>query len=130
MTEDQFRAQQLRAYLTSALNGTGNVDLQWAVPTPMNFYWRQAEVPNLQALAEELLSDADFRAIQLGTWLNTPNGELISGVVLQLLPYPYSGEAKLLIEALELAAKMQRTNGNRRVRILAGAAVLALIALA
>jgi hypothetical protein len=129
MTEDELRQQHLHNYLSAALRGQGAVDLRWAaLRTPMDPYWMQTSLPGVEALATELLDDAEFRAIQLGTWLNTPDGQLISSVVLTLVPAVYRPETKLLIRALQLAAEMQQSAGKERAgQVLVGALVAAIL---
>lgn len=72
---------------------------------------QQAVADQLSAeqLAGQLLEMAGFRALRLGTWLNTPDGELIAAAVESLTPPPYKVDAQLLIEALKLAATKQRS---------------------
>jgi hypothetical protein len=133
MTEDELKQQSLYDYLSEALRGQGAVDLRWAaLRTPMDPYWMQTSLPEVEALATQLLDDAEFRAIQLGTWLDTPDGQLISSAVLTLLPPAYRPETKLLVEALQLAAQMQQDAGKQRAgRVLIGSlGVAALIAIA
>ncbi len=59
-------------------------------------------------VASQLLESAGFRALHLGSWLNTPDGELIAAAVEMLTPAPYDGDAKLLVEAVTIAAAKQR----------------------
>jgi hypothetical protein len=59
-------------------------------------------------IAQELLAIAEFRALRLGSWLNTPNGELIAAAVEQLTPPPYRMDTDLLIDALQIAARSQQ----------------------
>jgi hypothetical protein len=59
-------------------------------------------------IAQELLAMAEFRALRLGSWLNTPNGELIAAAVEQLTPPPYRMDTDLLIDALQIAARSQQ----------------------
>ena len=59
-------------------------------------------------VAERLLADAGFRALRLGTGLNTPDGELMAAVAEMLTPPPYQADMELLVEALNLAVAMQQ----------------------
>ncbi len=61
-----------------------------------------------QQIAEQLLADAEFKAIKLGTILNTPDGQLLAGAVGALTPPPYDEDIALLVEALQIAAKLQQ----------------------
>lgn len=79
-------------------------------------------------VAAWLLGDAEFKALKLGTWLSTPDGELVSAAVTALLPAPYAQDAELLGEALKLAAKQQQADARKT--ILAGVAVGSALAVA
>lgn len=77
-----------------------------------------------QALGNSLAADIGFQALRLGTWLNTPDGELIASAVGQVLPPQYRPEYQLVVDALQLAARKQRTAGwQRAVGVAAGAVV-------
>jgi hypothetical protein len=65
-------------------------------------------------IAAHLFADAGFRSLQLGTWLNTPNGQLITEAVESLTPPPYREDIQLLVEAVTLAAKLQQDAGRER----------------
>ena len=73
-------------------------------------------------VARDLLANAEFRALQLGTWLNTPDGELITAAVEAITPPPYREDIELLAEALKLAAQAQRGEGIGRAILTTGAA--------
>jgi hypothetical protein len=92
-----------------------------ATPTMASTY-------NATQIAEFLLADAEFRALKLGTWLSTPDGEILAAAVTALAPPPYNEDAKLLIEALQLAARQQQNEARKT--ILAGVAVGGVLALA
>lgn len=77
-------------------------------------------------IAKALLEDAEFRALKLGTWLNTPDGELLAAAVTTLAPPPYQEDAKLLIEALQFAAQQQQADA--RTKLLAVGALVAVVA--
>jgi hypothetical protein len=87
-----------------------------------------ASAYNAAAIAEALLADADFRALRLGTWLSTPDGELVAAAVAALSPPPYDQDITLLIEALKLAA--QRQHDEARQKLAAGFLGAAAIAIA
>ena len=59
-------------------------------------------------IGQELLAITEFRALRLGSWLNTPDGELIAAAVEQLTPPPYRVDIELLIDALQIAARSQQ----------------------
>lgn len=116
--------QALTAYLTRFIG-------PWPKPDP----W--AWLPASPAVASQytardvagwLLRDAEFRALKLGTWLSTPDGQLVAAAVEALAPPPYGQDAELLITALQFAAQQQQTEA--RQKILAGVAVGGVLALA
>jgi hypothetical protein len=72
-------------------------------------------------IAQELLGCAEFRALQLGTWLGTTNGEIITQAVEAVMPPFYAEDVALIVEALNLAAAMQQREGRQKA--LVGAAV-------
>ena len=82
-----------------------------------------------EALGAALADDAGFRAIQLGTWLNSPDGEFISEAVGQVLPPNYRPEYQLVVDALKFAAARQHDVGVQRAVGVGVLAVLAVIAL-
>jgi hypothetical protein len=89
-----------------------------------------AQRHSAEEIAGQLYADANFRALQLGTWLNTPDGELLAAAVEALTPPPYQQDIELLVEALQLAAKMQQRDARGNavaagLLIAAGGALLA-----
>jgi hypothetical protein len=60
-------------------------------------------------VAGQMLQTVGFRALRLGSWLNTPDGELIVAAVELLTPPPYAIDAELLVDALKIAANRQRS---------------------
>jgi len=68
-----------------------------------------------QELAENLAADAEFRTLQLGTWLNRPDVELITAAVEAITPPPYRQDIELLIQGIQLAAQLQRRDGWKSV---------------
>jgi hypothetical protein len=86
-----------------------------------------ASVYTPEQVADSLLADADFRALGLGTWLNTPSGELLAAAVTALKPPLFQQDTELLIEALRLAAQRQQTEARQKIAVgLLGGAVLAI----
>jgi hypothetical protein len=77
-------------------------------------------------IADALLADAEFRALRLGTWLNTPPGELVAAAVTALTPPPYQEDVDLLVQALQLAAQRQHAEARQKLAVgLLGGAALA-----
>lgn len=73
-------------------------------PQPAMAYQVSAE-----ELAGQIFETVGFRALRLGSWLNTPDGELMAAAVELLTPPPYQVDAKLLADALKIAATKQRS---------------------
>lgn len=71
-------------------------------------------LPAVGQVAAELVRDTEFRALQLGTFLNTPTGEFIEQAVALAVPRAFTPEFALLVDALRLAAELQQgeTRGN------------------
>jgi hypothetical protein len=67
-----------------------------------------------QALGNALAAEVGFQALRLGTWLNTPDGDLIASATGQLLPPQYRPEYQFVVDALQFAASKQRTAGWQR----------------
>jgi hypothetical protein len=83
---------------------------QWprqGFPPYLGYSPSMASAYSAQQIAEALFADAEFRALKLGTFLNTPDGQLLAAAVEALTPPPYRDDIALLVEALQLAAKMQ-----------------------
>jgi hypothetical protein len=83
--------------------------------------------PSAEELAEQLLADAEFGAIRLGTFLDTPDGELLVTAVELVSPPFYRDDIELLVAALKLAARIQQRQ-QRLGGVLIGAAAVALVA--
>jgi len=82
-----------------------------------------AERSSSEEIAAHLFANAEFRSLQLGTWLNTPNSQRIAAAVENLTPPLYREDIHLLTDAVTVAAKMQHDAG--RERALAAGLVLA-----
>jgi hypothetical protein len=86
-----------------------------------------------EQLGVALADDVGFRALQLGSWLKSPDGSFIAEAVGQLIPPEYRPEYRLVVEALELAASHQHEAGQQQaigIAILAAAALVLLRLLA
>jgi len=106
---------------------TDFLDQHVSLPRRVNgraFGWRPAiERPSTAELAGQLLTTAEYRALGLGSWLGTPDGEFFTAAVEAVSPPFYRQDEELMVDALKLAAKMQ--SGNQRA---AGALALAALA--
>ncbi|HXV04847.1 MAG TPA: hypothetical protein VFP23_02955 [Solirubrobacterales bacterium] len=68
--------------------------------------------PTAEEIGRWFLQDAEFRALELGTWLGTTNGAIIAGAVESFLPPLYRQDSELLVDALKFAADLQQTEGR------------------
>jgi hypothetical protein len=89
-----------------------------------------AHQSNPEQVAVNLFTNAEFRTLQLGTWLRTPEGKLVTAAVEALAPPLYREDIELLVEAISLAAKMQQKDSRSRaaaaaIVIAVGGAILA-----
>lgn len=96
---------------------------------PMAGHWFGQQRPTAAEIGDAWLKDAEFRALQLGTWLNTPDGQMITAAVEAMSPPFYADDEKLLVEALRYAAAHQRQEGlytaGRNALIACGSALAA-----
>lgn len=93
---------------------------------PAQYAWQPADV---EALATYLLQDTEFQALKLGTWLTTPQGEVITWAVSQALPPVYRPYEKLFVQALTRAAELQQEGHRQEVGpVLAFAGLVAVVA--
>ena len=90
-----------------------------------------ASRPSVDELATELLGIAEFRALQLGTWLSTTDGQVIAEAVEMVTPPFYSEDVELLVAALRRAAQLQQVEGQQAAgkNALIAIGVAALVAL-
>ena len=70
--------------------------------------------PTVEQFAQELLKDSEFRALQLGNWLRTPEGEAISQAVSIVIPEAYGPAFNLAVDGLTLAAELQAKEGRQK----------------
>jgi hypothetical protein len=81
--------------------------------------------PTPEQLAEALLQDAEFRSLQLGSWLNSTDGQVIAEAVAMVVPPLYRTDFELVVEGLQRAADLQRLAGKERAGQMALAVILA-----
>lgn len=84
-----------------------------------SYDWCPNPLPSPEDYARKLLADGEFRALQLGTWLGTTDGEIISQAVAQVIPPFYRPEYDLLVNGLTFAAKLQAQEGQLRAGVIA-----------
>ena len=70
--------------------------------------------PSKEQLADHFVTLMEFQLLDLGTLLGTPKGELIEAGVGMVIPPAYVLDYRLIVDGLELAARMQRAAGRRR----------------
>jgi hypothetical protein len=68
--------------------------------------------PSVEQVADELLAIGEFRALQLGTWLGTTDGQVIAQAVEMVSPPFYRQDVELLVAALQHSAKIQNQEGK------------------
>jgi hypothetical protein len=78
-------------------------------PFPFRSLPAMAYQISAEELAGQMFESVGFRALRLGSWLSTPDGELMAAAVELLTPPPYEVDAKLLVDALRIAATRQRS---------------------
>jgi hypothetical protein len=87
-----------------------------------------ASVPTLELVAAELVRNAEFRALKLGTFLNTPTGDFVEEAVALAVPRAFAPEFALLVDALKLAAELQQGEARGNVILTAiGAVVIGVV---
>ena len=72
----------------------------------------QYEPLTAERLGAELVPLVEFRLLELGAFLGTPNGQLISEGVALVIPPIYKPEYELVVNALTHAARLQQ-QGDR-----------------
>ncbi len=107
---NRAREEQIAAYVR------GNPPFPLVAASPPHYMRLPGYGPPQRPTAEEigrwLLQDAEFRALELGTWLGTTDGEIIAGAVEGFLPPLYRQDVELLVDALRFAADLQQTEGR------------------
>jgi hypothetical protein len=101
--------ERITAYLETFTEQWPKYGYGWYLQQTMASTCTAAEI------ADALLKDAEFRALKLGTWLNTPSGELVAAAVTALSSSPYNEDIDLLIEALQLAAQKQQADARQKL---------------
>lgn len=71
------------------------------------------QLPTVEEFAAALLQDAEFRSLQLGTWLGTANGKIIEEAVGMVIAPVYVPEYELAVDGLKLAAQIQQQEGTQ-----------------
>lgn len=110
------KQEQLTAFLNERIIWPRMVSpyFGWSPPFPYHHSLYAQPRPTVEQLAKELLGIAEIRALRLGAWLTTPNGEVITRAVKAMSPPLYRDDVELLVAALQHAAKMQQQEGQDR----------------
>lgn len=82
-----------------------------------------AQRPSIETLAHEMLALSEFRALQLGTWLGTTDGQVLVQAVEMVAPPFYRQDAELLVDALKIAASIQQREGQQAAGMFALGAI-------
>jgi hypothetical protein len=67
----------------------------------------------VEQLTAELVQDAEFAALGLADFLNSPNGDLIAKGVGMAIPSAYSLEYSIWVQAMQRAAEVQYQQGRK-----------------
>lgn len=88
--------------------------------------------PSIEDVARQIVQMGEFRSLQLGGFLATPNGQLIAQGVELELPLFYREDVEFLVAVLTRAAELQREDAQAAGRVALGATlvIVAVIALA
>lgn len=81
------------------------------------YYLPPPSLPTKEELAQNFLADAEFKSLKLGNWLNSPSGEVIAQIVAEVVPSTLQPEFGLIVDALKLAADLQKTNGRAQIGV-------------
>ncbi len=110
--------QQISDFLVH--HGFAPPDNQFAYWRPMQaatpLAWRYNQPPTPEELARELLDMTEFRTLQVGTWLGTADGEIITKAVEMVIPPYLRPDIELLVDGLKLAARLHQQRGQRIAR--------------
>ena len=81
-------------------------------------------LPSAAQIAGELIQDGEFRALELGGFLNRPTGKFLEQAVELVVPRALAPEFELLVASLKLAADLQQSQTRSRAFLAVGGTVL------
>jgi len=84
----------------------------------------ERQLPTLEQFRRELLEDAEFRALNLGNWLGTTDGQIIAEAVSTVIPPAYGPAYQLALKGLMLAARDQSNEGRKTAGAIAVGAIV------
>ncbi len=82
------------------------------------------QLPPLEQFRRELLEDAEFQALKLGSWLATTDGQLIAEAVGMVISPAYGIAYDLAVNGLTLAAEDQAKAGRETAGMIALGSIL------
>src|SRR6202044_2508315 len=82
-------------------------------PAGYSYPYLAHQRPTPEELAAELVALAEFRALGLGSWLGTADGQVIAQAVEIVSPPFYRQDVELLVAALRHAATLQQQEGQQ-----------------
>jgi hypothetical protein len=80
--------------------------------------------PTIDDFGTSMVSMTEFRALQLGTWLGSTDGQVIIEAVEMVLPPIYRPQIEFLADGLQYAAKLQQREGQKKAGGVAVAVLL------
>lgn len=83
-----------------------------------------ANQSTVEDFGSSILNMSEFRALQLGTWLGSTDGQMITAAVEIALPPMYRPQIEFLVDGLQYAAKLQQREGQKKAAGLAVAVLL------
>ena len=115
MTKQQQIAAFLEKHITLPRMPTSYGSRGDAYPWAQTYHYPYVPTPRPTAeqVAHELLGIAEFKALQLGTWLGTTDGKVIAQAVESVTPPFYRTDVELLVAALQHAATLQQQEGQQ-----------------
>ena len=84
-----------------------------AYANPWGWIACQQPPPSVEQFSKDLIADAEFCSLQLGTWLGATDGEVIETAVGIVIPPIYRPEYDLAVDGLKLAARLQQQAGQK-----------------
>ena len=88
--------------------------VRFAYPYAFGYRLGRPQPPSVEEFAHQLLEIAGFRALRLGSWLGTTDGQAITEAVEMVTPPLYCQDVEFLVAALRYAAEVQHTEGQRK----------------
>ena len=113
MTKQEQIADFIAKHITLPRMATRYGLAHYQSPSAYSYGYIPPNRPSVEQVAEELLGVGEFRALQLGTWLGTTDGQVIAEAVEMVTPPLYRQDVELLVAALRYAAQLQQQEGQK-----------------